>query len=546
MKNLHSAFKVGFYLTLLAVLIRASTPVSVASTVAPADEKLGTVTFAVSCIPAVQADFNRGVALLHDFWYEESKPQFEKILQRDPECSMAHWGIAMSGFHQIWDRPDPATMISGWQQMQAARARPARTPREREYMAALSDFFQPGKADFQTRIDAYAAAMGRLFAAHPEADAGAFYALSLMASEAPTDTSLSLEHKAMAVLVPLWKKYPNHPGLVHYIVHACDTPSLAPSGLAAARHYGEIASSGPHAAHMPGHIFARLGLWQEDIDSQLASIAASEVAGQRGQQGWMDQFHSDDFIAYAYLQSGQEERARAIVADSQKAIAHYEAMPDMGTDHLMMMGMFPYYRVKLPIFVALETRDWRAGQALEPVAGAPPDTQVQISWARMISDGHLRDAARARADLAAYDALLDAVRKGDHAYLADSTGAQIRRGEMLAWLAFASGDADSAVKQMRQSADLQDKVGQGEVDIPAREMLGDILLESNRAGDALREYQQSLKLSPARFNGLFGAGKAAEAAGQPGLAREYYAALLKSTDNGARSTRAEIEHAKAY
>ena len=229
-----------------------------------------------------------------------------------------------------------------------------------------------------------------------------------------------------------------------------------------------------------------LGLWQEDIDSQLASIAASEAAGAHGQSGWMDQFHSDDFIAYAYLQSGQEDRARAIVGNSQKAIDHYEAMPDM-VEHTMMVGMFPYYRVKLPLFLALETRDWRAGQAFEPVAGAPPDTQLQIPWARIISDGHLHDAGRAHADLAAYDALMEAVRKGDHAYAAESTGAQIRRGEMLAWLAFASGDTDAAVKQMRDSADLQDKVGQGEVDIPAREMLGDILLESNRPRDALVE-----------------------------------------------------------
>jgi tetratricopeptide (TPR) repeat protein len=296
---------------------------------------------------------------------------------------------------------------------------------------------------------------------------------------------------------------------------------------------------------MPGHIFARLGLWQEDINSNLASVAASQAAEARGENGWMDQFHSDDFLVYAYLQSGQEARARAILAASDKAIAHYEKMPDMSPDNYMA-GMFPYYRVKLPIFIALETRDWHAAQKLEPVKGAPADTQLQVYWARTIADGHLHEAQQARAELAAYDALMDEVKKGDHAYYAESTGAQIRRDEMLAWVAVAAGDTAEAIKHMRASAELQDKVGQGEVDIPAREMLADIFLETGQPREALVEYKQAMKLSPNRFNGLFNAGKAAEAAGDPAAARSYYTTLLKVTDNGARSARAEIGHAKAF
>ena len=176
----------------------------------------------------------------------------------------------------------------------------------------------------------------------------------------------------MAVLTPLWPKYPDHPGLVHYIIHACDTPSLAADGLAAARHYGEIASSGPHAVHMPGHIFARLGMWPEDIDANRASVAASRAAEARHESGWMDQFHSDDFLVYAYLQRGQDAQARAVAADAAAAIAHYESMRDMAPDHYMI-GMFPYYRSKFPIFLALETRDWEAAAALEPVKGAPAE-----------------------------------------------------------------------------------------------------------------------------------------------------------------------------
>jgi tetratricopeptide (TPR) repeat protein len=516
--------------------------------VVPAEtgERLGTVSFTVSCAPAVQASFNRGVALLHDFWYAEVRPQFERILKSDPGCSMAHWGIAMSTFHQIWDRPDQATMAAGWQQIDAARKHPAGTARERAYIDALGRFFAPGPSDYQTRIDAYSAAMGELYAAHPEdVDAGAFYALSLLAAIAPSDTSLGHEHKAMAVLAPLWARYPDHPGLVHYIIHSCDNPTLAPEGLAAARAYGRIAPSGPHAVHMPGHIFARLGLWQEDIAANTASVEASRAAEARHESGWMDQFHSDDFLVYAYLESGQEGKARSVVEASDAAIAHYESMPGMtGGDY--MTGMFPYYRVKLPMFIDLETRDWAGTLKLEAIEGAPPETQAQVYWARSIAAGHLHRAAEARHELSAYDALMAEVRKGRHAYLAEGTGAKIERGEILGWMAFADGRLAQAVGQMRESADLQDRVGQGEVDIPAREMLADMLLEANQPQQALAEYQRSLALSPNRFNGLYNAGRAAEAAGDAATARRYFAALLKSTEDGAHSSRAEIAHAREF
>jgi tetratricopeptide (TPR) repeat protein len=509
-------------------------------------EKLGTVSFPVSCAPAVQADFNRGVALLHDFWYEEARPQFQRILQTDPGCAMAHWGLAMSSFHQIWDQADAATLTSGWREMQAAQAHPAPTAREGEYLAALAVFYNPGQRDYQARIEAYSAAMGRLHAHYPkDVDAGAFYALSLLAAQPPHDTSLAAEHQAMAVLTPLWRQYPDHPGLVHYIIHSCDTPSLAADGLSAARHYGVIAASGPHAVHMPGHIFARLGLWQDDIDVNSASVAASEAAEARGESGWMDQFHSDDFLVYAYLQSGQEDKARETVAASQAAIAHYESMPGMSSDNYMV-GMFPYYRVKLPVFVALETHDWPAALRIEPLQNSPPEHKILVSWAHVIGAARLHQAKDAHASLATYDDLVAAVKKGPRAYLVESTSQHILRGEMAAWVAFADGNLPEAERQMRIAADLQDRVGQGEVDIPAREMLADILLEAGQPQQALVEYRQSLQLSPNRFNTLYNAGKAAEAAGDAEVARGYYAALLKATHDGAHSKRPELAHAKSF
>ena len=258
--------------------------------------------------------FNRGVALLHDFWYEEAQKQVREIAKADRGCAMSHWGKAMSDFHQIWNRPDEGAIARGWTEMRKAQSPPAKTDREREYIAALSSFFQPGKQRFETRIEAYSAAMAKLYNHYPnDVDAGAFYALSLLASAAPDDTSLTNARNALTVLNPLFAKNPDHPGVVHYIIHACDTPSLAPQGLAAAERYGAIAPSAPHAVHMPGHIFARLGMWQQDIDSNLASVAASEHAEARHQSGAFDQLHADDFLLYAYLQSGQDAKAKGIV-----------------------------------------------------------------------------------------------------------------------------------------------------------------------------------------------------------------------------------------
>jgi tetratricopeptide (TPR) repeat protein len=511
----------------------------------PAGEQLGKVSFSVSCSPSVRAPFNRGAALLHDFWYDEARPQFERIAKSDPGCAMAHWGIAMSLYHQIWDRPDEQTMARGWKEMQAARVHPAKTAREREYVAALSGFFAPDKRDYRARVEGYSAAMAALYKHYPhDIDAGTFYALSLLAAEAPDDTSLAQEHKAMAVLNPLFATYPDHPGVVHYIIHACDTPSLAQDGLAAAKHYGEIAASAPHAVHMPGHIFARLGLWQADIDANRAAVAASQAADARHRSGAMDQFHSDDFLLYAYLQSGNDAGAKAVLADAVAALDHFEAMPNMA-DHYMT-GMFPYYRTEMPIFFDLEMRNWKSASALEPIAGAPPEAQTLTYWARTIAAGHLHQAEQARADLVEYDSLEEQVKKGRHAYFADSTGARIARGEILAWTAFAEGNSTDALKHMRESADLQDKVGQGEVDIPAREMLADMLLELGQPREALVEYKQALILSPNRFNGLYNAGRAAEAVGDTVQAKSYFAALLESTDKGSRSARPEFDHVRAF
>jgi tetratricopeptide (TPR) repeat protein len=508
-------------------------------------EKLGTVSFAVSCAPAVRAAFDRGVALLHDFWYDEAEREFKRIAAQDPACAMAHWGAAMSIYHQIWDRPDADTIAKGRAEIERASERKAKTAREREYIAAAGRFFQPGDEKYQSRVEAYSAAMGELYRRYPQdTDAGAFYALSLLAAESPDDTSLKSEHQALAVLQPLFARYPDHPGLAHYIIHACDTPSLAAQGLEAARRYGDIAPSGAHAVHMPGHIFARLGLWQDDIRDNLASVAAVQVAEKRHESDGMDQFHSEDFLIYAYLQSGQEGRARQIIQEAQVAMTHYDSMPDMMSG--FMRSMFPYYRNKFPAFYALETRDWKSAAALEPASTRDPETGFVTYWARVVAHGHLHQAEQARADVAAYQSLVDQVRQGKHAYIVEGVYNRIRSSQMSAWAAFAAGREQDALASMRAAADLQDKVGQGEVDIPAREMLADMLLELHHPDQALAEYERALVLSPNRFNGLFNAGMAAEGAGDRAKAERFYSALLKATDNGSQSARAEFEHVRSF
>jgi tetratricopeptide (TPR) repeat protein len=506
-------------------------------------ERLGTVSFPVSCVASQQAAFNRGVALVHDFWYEEAQRQFEQIVKADPACAMAHWGIAMSIYHQIWNHPGESVMTQGWSELQ--KATDAKTDREREYIAALRTIYKPGPLRYQQRVDLYSAAMGALHNHYPDdVDAAAFYALSLLADVAPDDTSLGKAHKALALLTPLFEKYPDHPGLAHYIIHACDNPSMAPQALHAAERYGIIAASGAHAAHMGGHIFARLGMWPEDIGANLAALAAAKKAAEGNRGGGFDELHPDEFLLYAYLQSGQDAAAKTLLDNVAALLKHMSAMPGMAGDG--MEAMVPLYSTELPLFYALERRDWKTVAAMPPVPGAPADVQIMTWWAHAIANGHLKNAAAAKAGLAKYESLIEEIAKGPRAYLAAGAGARIGTGTVRAWSAYAQGDHEKALRLMRETADLQDKIGQGEVDIPVREMLADMMLALSRPKDALVEYERDLQLSPNRFNGLYNAGMASEAAGDKTKARRFYTTLLKVTDNGTNTTRPEVTHAKAF
>jgi tetratricopeptide (TPR) repeat protein len=387
------------------------------------------------------------------------------------------------------------------------------------------------------RVTAYSNDMGKLYQQYPnDLEVGAFYSLSLLAAEPPSDKSHEARKKAVAVLNPLFLRQPDHPGLAHYIIHACDSPDMAPLGLDAARRYAAIASSSAHAVHMPSHIFARLGLWQEDIDANLKSVAMAHPSSEMYMHG--HELHAMHFLIYAYLQTGQDDAAKRELDDSKQIIA---SAPKTGDD-TGMLEYFGFASAHFPAIYALEMRHWSDLAALEPAADATPELQRITYWARTIGTAQQGDAEATRNNAQKFDAAEEATRKTKDAYVLD--GPDFPRGEVHAWLAFAEKRNDDALHQMREVADLQDKVGKREVDIPAREMLADMLVMLNRPQEALAEYQSALKTDPNRFNGLAGAARAAELAHQPEKANSYYAQLLKNCNDGKSSGRPELARAK--
>jgi tetratricopeptide (TPR) repeat protein len=504
-----------------------------------ATEKLGKVSFPISCTAGSQAAFERGVALLHSFGYEEAEEQFTELAKKDPGCAMAHWGIALSLFHQIWERPENAALKRGHEEMETAQKIGAKTERERGYIAALGAFYSdPSKDHYLRQAAAYSDAMAQLYQRYPEdLEAGAFYALSLLASASPDDTSHAANKKAVGVLTPLFRKQPDHPGLAHYIIHSCDAPDLAGLGLDAARRYAAIAPSSAHAVHMPSHIFARLGLWQEDIEANLKSVTLTEKSDAMYMHG--HELHAMHFLLYAYLQTGEDEAAKQVLEKSKQILG----MASMNDD----TGMLEYYgfaAAHFPALYHLEMHHWSEAAELEPAANTPPYLQMITYWARTIGSAHAGDLEATRRNAQKFDDAEEATRKSKYAYTLEGKRSSYAHGEVHAWLAFTEKKNDDAIRQMREVADTQDQGGKAEVDIPAREMLAEMLLNLQQPERALAEYESSMKIDPNRFNGLAGAAGAAGMAHQAAKASSYYRELLKNCDGGKHSQRPELRSAK--
>jgi tetratricopeptide (TPR) repeat protein len=513
-------------------------------------EKLGRVNFPVSCTPAAQRQFNRAVAWLHSFEYEEAEKAFNEVAVTDPRCGMAYWGIAMSNYHQIWAPPTAAELQKGWSAVEKAKGVGARTGRERDYIAAIEVFYKDSdKLDHRKRTFAYSEAMGQLYRRNPsDLEAGVFYALTLVSTGMMSnDKSYANEKKAAQILNRVLARAPQHPGVTHYLIHSYDYPALAHLALPAARSYAKIAPASAHAQHMPSHIFTRLGLWQEGIQSNLNAEASAKAFAVRNHLSgaWDEQFHAMDYLEYAYLQGAQDRRARGVL-DALNKIK--KAEPET--------FKVAYAFTAIHARFALERRRWdeAAKLTLPPGSlGAFPWqrfrwAEAHIHFARAIGAARTGDIASARRDVEELDAIRQALVevKGGYDW---AKQVEIERQVASGWLAHAEGKHEESLRLMRAAAELDDATEKHPVTpgaiLPAREQLGELLLELKQPLAALQEFETSLRSAPNRFNGLYGAARAARLAADQKRARAYYGKLLELCRQ-ADSIRPEIEEARAF
>ena len=485
-------------------------------------EKLGKVHFPVSCTPVAQEQFNQAVAMLHSFWYDEAGKTFQQVTVTDPACAMGYWGIAMSLYYQLWATPPTAVELQkGYAALRQARNLTIKTSREKSYLTAADTLYPDnGKVDFAARKLTYQKAMEQVVKDNPDdREAAVFYALALISTASPKDKTYTNQKKALQLLQQVLELEPEHPGVAHYIIHGSDYPELAGLGLSAARAYTHIAPAVPHALHMPSHIFIRLGLWHDAAQSNLVAYhAAKDHARKNALSGaWDQQFHFMDYMTYAYLQSGEMEKAREILRELQDI---KKAQPQNTT--------VAYAYAAIPARYAVERGEWSEAAKLEVL---PTDFPwQQFPWCEAITHfaRGLGAARSGRLDIAHHSlrqlkVLRNADRADDKDYTADQI--EIQRLAVAAWIAYAEGNAEEAVKLMRASAELEDSTEKDNVTpgaiIPARELLGELLLALKQPGDALRELETSLQRTPNRRNGVYRAVQAAKLAGDRSKADRY-------------------------
>ena len=527
---------------------------------APGDlRSAGAIDFPISCSPAVQAEFNRGVALLHSFFYEEARNIFTKVAAQDPACAMAQWGIAQSWWHPIWAPPAPDEMKAGTAAAQQAMAL-ASAGRERLFIEAINAYYSApspkvegeagqschGPIGPRDRVVAYEAAMKKLYDAHRkdlEAQVGYAFAVLSVGYATPLDRTLAKQKEAGAMLEKLWKKHRKHPGIAHYIIHSYDYPELAAQALDAANAYAEIAPWVPHALHMPSHIHTRLGMWDEAIAGNAAAAQAQSSYSKLQGRTAMDtqQLHALDYMMYSYLQQARDAEARKVL---DQVVAVGATFPE--TD---FVGA--YALAAVPARFALERNAWQEAARL-PVASrrqweANPFTEGLLEYARALGRVRTGDVAGARKAIGRMAALRDATTDVRFAYFKKHLELQLQAAS--AWIAHAEGRADEAVTSLRAAAEAEDALGKHPVTpgalVPAREQLGELLLTLKRPQEALAAYETALKIYPARFNGLYGAALSAERSGNAKAARRHYRQLAQQAAKS-DTLRTELTHAREY
>ncbi|HWR13688.1 MAG TPA: tetratricopeptide repeat protein [Terriglobales bacterium] len=500
------------------------------------------MTFANSCAPAVQEQFNRAVAMLHSFWYDEANRQFRAVADQDPKCAIAWWGAAMTNWHPLWEPrgPNPADMRTGSEAIAKASSIAASskvTPREKQFIKALSAFYDNyGTVDHLERVVAYEREMETLHKDNPkDTESTVFYALALLGSTSslPPDKTHARPRKAGALVEPLLKTDPSHPGVAHMVIHAYDYPDLAPKALDAARLYAKIAPEAPHALHMPSHIFTRLGLWQESISSNLDSAAAA-----RKHDLPKDEYHALDYLEFAYLQTGQDQKAHDVFQGKGLSA---------GVDALSFQGIFSV--ASMPARYVLERRQWGEAAALPDPSGFPGGryawADASIYYARALGAARTGKLDQARRDIERLAAAYQTLKGVKEDYWAGQV--DIQKTAASAWLAFGEGKKAEGLELMRKAVALDDAADKHPVTpgsiVPTRDLLGQMLIEMNKPEEALAQYEQLLSTEPNRFAALYGIGHAAELAGNSEKAREAYTKLLAMTQG---SDRAEVRAAKKF
>jgi tetratricopeptide (TPR) repeat protein len=494
------------------------------------DEKLGKVTFATSCDRKVQAEFNRGVAMLHSYWFLIARRTFEGILQQDPNCAIAYWGVAMDYLGNTLVGPPPrADAQAAWEALEKARAIGAKTQRERDFIAALSDYFRDhDKTPVDVRLVAYNAAMERMAQTYPDDfEVQAFYALTLQASAKKSDLTYANQLKSAGILEKLFEQNPQHPGVTHYLIHAYDFAPLAEKGVTSARRYAGIAPAVPHARHMPSHIYSMVGLWDESIASNQSAIEIQP-----------DYYHAADFAVYAYLQLGQDNKARAL---TEKSLA----TADRGDRPINFVNFTA--KAAMPARYVLDRGDWAGAAALELKPSQYPMADSLTHFTRGLGMARSGNLTGAKAEIEAMKALRAALERVNDSYWADRTEEQMLA--VSAWIALKEGNRDQAVKFMRTAADNEDgslkHVAMENRLYPLRELLGDLLLEAGDGAGALAAYETALKATPNRYRGFLGVARAAVATGDRAKSAAYYGKLIDLAKN-ADVERPEVREAKAF
>jgi tetratricopeptide (TPR) repeat protein len=494
-----------------------------------AQEKLGEVSFPTSCDRKVQAEFDRAVAMLHSFWFQQGEQAFREVLERDPSCAIANWGIAAILIGNTFGGNATAQDAQKAKEaIQRARLTGAKTERERFYIEAIAEYWdrfseRPHSARMKSLADAFDAVAKRF----PKDDeAQIFYALYLTATQSPNDKTFADTLKAARILEPQFKKHPNHPGVAHYLIHAYDYPPIADRGLNAAKRYAEIAPSAPHALHMPSHIFTRVGAWEESVATNRRSAAIAKVD---------DRLHAMDYLVYADMQLARDRDARLVVEEAARVSGPSATRAG------------PYALAAIPARYAVERAAWTEAMQLQARATRFPFTEAMTYFARALGAARSGDTNAADKDVQELARIVETLKSAKDHYWA--TEVEVQRLAATAWTARARGSDHEALALMRSAADMEDKSEKSAVTpgriLPARELLGEMLLEMNRPAEALKEFEESEKHDPNRFRGLYGAAKAAALAGDPSKARSYFEKLLALAKN-ADTERPEIKEARAF